>query len=113
MRYGIRNNEPWMDEVRKTRLLGIDFDIAARHVFGHPKKKKTNDGVKENDDMGDIDEVMEPMEMEDQAVAAATTMAGMDNNDYGRTSIPQIGNFGGSQFLYEYPQGQNYPGQGI
>jgi hypothetical protein len=28
-----------MDEVRKTRLLGIDFDIAARRVFDHAPKK--------------------------------------------------------------------------
>lgn len=28
-----------MDDVRKTRLLGIDFDIAARRVFDHAPKK--------------------------------------------------------------------------
>ncbi|KAL7554268.1 hypothetical protein ACHAWF_017712, partial [Thalassiosira exigua] len=38
MRDGIRNNEEWVGEVRKARLLGIDFDIAARRVFGHEPK---------------------------------------------------------------------------
>jgi hypothetical protein len=50
-----------MDEVRKTRLLGIDFDISARRVFDHPHKKSSSD----EDD-------------EDQADATAPT-----NTDFG------------------------------
>mmetsp|Transcript_10065 Transcript_10065/g.18107 ORF Transcript_10065/g.18107 Transcript_10065/m.18107 type:complete len:601 (-) Transcript_10065:190-1992(-) len=107
MRDGIRCNEAWMDDVRKARLLGIDFDIAARHVFGHkPKKKSEDDTTKENSMAGEIAQVVEPVEA--QAVAAATTMARMDNNDFGRPSLPPFGNMmGGSQFFYHgYPQAQ-------
>lgn len=107
MRDGIRNNEPWMCEIRKERLLGIDFDIAARHVFGQQKKKKSDessdDEMKELD-MDDDDEIInEPVEA--QAVAAATTMARMDNGDYGRAVLPPFGStIGGPQFFYGYPQ---------
>jgi len=47
MRDGIRTNEPWVDEIHKARLLGIGFDIEARHVFDHPKIKKS----KQDDDL--------------------------------------------------------------
>eukprot|EP00584_Thalassiosira_punctigera_P022558 CAMPEP_0172567880 /NCGR_PEP_ID=MMETSP1067-20121228/117597_1 /TAXON_ID=265564 ORGANISM="Thalassiosira punctigera, Strain Tpunct2005C2" /NCGR_SAMPLE_ID=MMETSP1067 /ASSEMBLY_ACC=CAM_ASM_000444 /LENGTH=522 /DNA_ID=CAMNT_0013359327 /DNA_START=74 /DNA_END=1642 /DNA_ORIENTATION=+ len=107
MRDGIRNNEPWMDDVRKTRLLGIDFDIAARHVFGHKPKKKSNDDDSIDDGMKEIAvaEVAEPVEA--QAVAAATTMARMDNTDFGRPSLPPLGNALGPQFFYHgYSQAQ-------
>jgi len=40
MRDGIRNNEPWLDEVRRARLIGIDFDIEARQVFDWGARKK-------------------------------------------------------------------------
>lgn len=110
MRDGIRNNDPWMDDVRKTRLLGIEFDISARHVFGHkPKKKADDDNTRGNDTtmMGGIiaDVGVEPVEA--QAVAAAATMARMDNNDFGRPGLPPFGNVGGGpQFFYHgYPQG--------
>lgn len=90
MRDGIRNNEPWLDEVKKARLLGIDFDIAARHVFGHKSKKKEEVDEDDKDDdedvgpLGDIPvEVGEPVEA--QAVAAATTMA------MARGLLPQFG----------------------
>jgi len=104
MRDGIRNNEHWMDDVRKTRLLGIDFDIAARHVFGHKPKKKADDNMKENDTMGEVVEVGEPVEA--QAVAAATTMARMDNTDFGRPSLPPFASaIASPQFFYQgYPQ---------
>lgn len=92
MRDGIRNNEPWVDDVRKTRLLGIDFDIAARHVFGHKPKKKSDDTVKDDDVMDGVEDEMEPVEVEAHAVAAATAMARMDNNPFG--------NMGGPQFFY-------------
>ena len=92
MRDGIRNNEPWIDDVRKTRLLGIDFDIAARHVFGHKPKKKSDDTVKDDDVMNGVEDEMEPVEVEAHAVAAATAMARMDNNPFG--------NMGGPQFFY-------------
>lgn len=125
MRDGIRNDEPWVGDVRRARLLGIDFDIAARHVFGHKPKKSPEE---EDEEVGDDDEVrkeegedyvdinameedgvveeMEHMEeteqVEDQAVAAAaTTMARMDNTDFGRPSLPPFGNaMGVPQFFY-------------
>jgi len=103
MRDGIHNEEPWMDEVRKTRLLGIDFDIAARHVFGHKPKKKTDDGEKELDEEMDeieVEEVVGPV-VEAQAVAAAATMARMDSTDYGRPSIPPF-------FYHGYPPAHLY-----
>lgn len=103
MRDGIRNSEHWMDDVRKTRLLGIDFDIAARRVFGHTPKKKPEDVMKENDAMEEVVDAVEPVEA--QAVAAATTMARMDTNDFGRPSLPSFGNTMGPQFFYQgYPQ---------
>ncbi|KAL7482165.1 hypothetical protein ACHAW6_007855 [Cyclotella cf. meneghiniana] len=40
MRDGIRMNEPWVNEIHKARLLGIGFDIEARQVFDHPRKKR-------------------------------------------------------------------------
>ena len=48
-----------MDEVRKTRLLGIDFDIAARRVFDHA-----------------------PKEQEENQVVATSTNARMDNSEF-------------------------------
>ena len=99
MRDGIRNSEPWMDDVRKTRLLGIDFDIAARHVFGHKPKKKFEDedcGDVADEADGDVGIVEVGELVEDQAVAAATTMARM---------VPPFGSpMGGPQFFYHgYP----------
>jgi hypothetical protein len=49
MRDGIRNNEPWMDEMRRSRLLGIDFDCSVRHVFGQTNSKSDDPS---NDDPG-------------------------------------------------------------
>lgn len=101
MRDGIRNNEPWMDDLRKERLLGIDFDIAARHVFGH-KTQKRSKMIDDDEEAADMDH-HQPVG-ETQAGAAATTMARMDNNDYGRTMLPQ---FGSPQFYYHgYPPSQ-------
>ncbi len=54
-----------MDEVRKTRLLGIDFDIAARRVFNHAPKKTSFNTQQE----------------EEQAVATSTN-ARMDNSEF-------------------------------
>jgi len=127
MRDGIRCDEPYVDEVMKARLLGIDFDIAARHVFGHKPKKKTEEeeahdaavevaemvdmadmgemGGDEHqhqhddevDDMG-LAEMGEPVDA--QEVAAATAMAHMDNMDI-RPSLPPFGNtLGGPHFFY-------------
>lgn len=95
MRDGIRENEPWVDEVKKTRLLGIDFDIAARHVFGHkPKNRRVEEeqGIMEGHS-NMAGGVGEPVE----AQAAATALAGMDN-----PTLPQLGEFGqgASQFFY-------------
>ncbi|KAL3756432.1 hypothetical protein ACHAWU_007703 [Discostella pseudostelligera] len=87
MRDGIRDNEPWMDEVRKTRLLGIDFDTSARRVFDHPYKKSSSD----EDD-------------EDQGVASAAA-SHMDNADFGPSNHPYEST-GMNQFYYQgYSQG--------
>lgn len=51
MRDGIRNNEPWMDEMRRSRLMGIDFDCSVRHVFGHTNGK--SDDASNDDNMVD------------------------------------------------------------
>ena len=121
MRDGIRENEPWVDEVQKTRLLGVGFDIAARRVFGHKPKKAPEaeeidrvEGeveVEEEDKAKDVDHGEEngmeyhaaaeqhPAEdyyaaevVEAQAVAAAaTTMARMDNVDFARPSFLPFG----------------------
>ena len=73
-----------MDEVRKTRLLGIDFDIAARRVFDHAPKKKSSDDPKEN-------------ELEDPAEVTAATMVHMDNTVFGPTDMSQFYYHGYSQ----------------
>jgi len=76
-----------MDEVRKTRLLGIDFDTSARRVFDHPYKKSSSDE-------GD----------EDQGVASAAA-SHMDNADFGPSNHPYEST-GMNQFYYQgYSQG--------
>ena len=83
MRDGIRNNEPWMDEVRRTRLLGIDFDTAARHVFGHKQKEGAASAQE--------DHTVEEAALDAGAdapglMAAANTMARLDG------ALPSFGN---------------------
>jgi hypothetical protein len=50
MRDGISKNEPWMDDIKKARLLGINFDIEARQVFDHPVKVRAYDYCDEEAD---------------------------------------------------------------
>ena len=114
MRDGIRNDEPWMDEVRKSRLLGIDFDISARHVFGENKGKRKASNRREYATMADETEggfeALEPQAAAAEINMAATAIARMDHNDYGRPNM-----FAGStavaqqhpQFFYHAA----YPGQ--
>jgi len=131
MRDGIRLEEPWVDDVRKARLLGIDFDIAARHVFGHKPKKKSEEEeqrvveveeeameeVMVEDDAVVVEEDEDGMRMaqvldqpvEAQEVAAAATMARMDNNDFVRPSLPPFGNTVGPHFFnYEKYHGYQH-----
>lgn len=65
-----------MDEVRKTRLLGIGFDIAARRVFDHAPKKASDDDS----------------QSDDEEVATSATNSRMDNSGF---------NF----YYHGYPQG--------
>ena len=86
MRDGIRNNEPWMDEICKSRLLGIDFDITIRHVFGHTTNRKNDDGS--NDD------IMKDGTSEGGGLVARQIM---DANNFVSPSLPP------HQFFYGYP----------
>jgi len=102
MRDGIRNNEPWMDDVRKSRLLGIDFDIAARHVFGEKTKLELEQQALNNVDaavsqQANIGISVEMPSVETQAVLAATTMA---NNDIRMNPPP------GTLFYHNYADPQ-------
>lgn len=105
MRDGIRNNEPWMDDVRKSRLLGIEFDIAARHVFGEKTKLELEQEAVDNVDAAvlqqpNIGMSVEMPSLETQAVLAATTMAAMDNNDIRMNPPP------GTLFYHNYADPQ-------
>jgi len=106
MRDGIRCDEPYVDEVMKARLLGIDFDIAARHVFGHKPKKKTEE-EEAHDAAVEVAEMGEAVEA--QEVEAATAMAHMDNTDNMdmRPSLPPFGNTMGHFFYHDKYHG--YP----
>ena len=107
MRDGIRNNEPWMDDVRKSRLLGIEFDIAARHVFGEKTKLELEQQAVDNDaavlQQPNIGMSVEMPSLETQAVLAATTMAAMDNNDIRMNPPP------GTLFYHNYADPQQEP----
>jgi hypothetical protein len=104
-----------MDDMRKSRLLGIDFDIAVRHVFGHKSiKMKSSDNGSIDDDMEDVRPVGYAGgggTMIDEGAMAAQQM---DDNDFGRPSLPPLhqypnttgGGGGVSQFFYGYSQGQ-------
>ena len=105
MRDGIRNNEPWMDDVRKSRLLGIEFDIAARHVFGEKTKLELEQQTVDNGDAAVLQQAnigmsVEMPSLETQAVLAATTMAAMDNNDIRMNPPP------GTLFYHNYADPQ-------
>jgi hypothetical protein len=101
-----------MDDMRKSRLLGIDFDIAVRHVFGHKPSKKSSedgsdDGTMEDATAGEYAGGEEAMQAEEVSMAQQ-----MDDNDFGRPSLPPLHQYpnttgGGSvtQFFYGYPQG--------
>ena len=105
MRDGIRNDEAWMDEVRKSRLMGIDFDTSARHVFGHKQKNQEADGMKQDNGImpgGGLDvPLMEP-QMEIQAMEAATTMAHI-NHQQQQQQQQQYQNHHQQQQQYYYP----------
>jgi hypothetical protein len=93
MRDGICNNEPWMDDMRKSQLLGIDFDISVRHVFGPKSSKKcdinftTDDGA---DGRGG-----------DMQSSVAHHQIGA--NDLLVPSLPPYHYPGENQFFYGYP----------
>jgi hypothetical protein len=88
MRDGIRNNEPWMDEMRRSRLMGIDFDCSVRHVFGQTNKKSDDAS---NDDPGKewTDGTSEGGGLMAQRVGA--------NNNFVAPSLPA------HQLFYGYP----------
>jgi hypothetical protein len=102
-----------MDDMRKSRLLGIDFDIAVRHVFGHKSSKKSSDtgsddGTMEEATAGEYAGGEETMQAEEVSMTQQ-----MDDISYGRPSLPPLhhqypdttGGGGMAQFFYGYPQG--------
>ena len=104
-----------MDDMRKSRLLGIDFDIAVRHVFGHKSiKMKSSDNDSIDGEMEDAMSRGYAGGEETMGALGATAAQQMDDNDFGRPSLPPLhqypntagGGGGVSQFFYGYSQGQ-------
>ena len=88
-----------MDDMRKSRLLGIDFDISVRHVFGHKSSKKSLDDGSDamEDSMTDGYAGGEVAMQADEALAAQQ----IDDNVFSRPSLPPLHHGpGGAQYFY-------------
>jgi hypothetical protein len=88
-----------MDDMRKSRLLGIDFDISVRHVFGHKASKKCPD------DGSDAleDSTTDGYARGDEAIQAEEALVAqqIDDNDFGRPSLPPLHHGPGeAQYFY-------------
>ncbi len=86
-----------MDDMRKSRLLGIDFDISVRHVFGHKSSKKClDDGLDAMEESTtDYSRGEEAMQADEALVAQQ-----IDDNDFCRPSLPPLHHGPGAQYFY-------------
>ena len=106
MRDGIRNNEPWMDESRRARLLGVEFDLAPRHIFTHKQKNGSEEdtGLEEAMLMDEHAALMLGGEQVGEPVLqAANVMVGMEHMNHAALPVAQ-------QIFYpQHPVQPGYP----
>jgi hypothetical protein len=92
-----------MDDMRRSRLLGIDFDIAVRHVFGHKSSKKSPDDGSDAMEHSKTDEYARG----EEAMQAESLIAQqIEDNEFRRPILPPLHHgAAGAQYFYGYPHG--------